>query len=348
MHGPSAHEKKTSTWGKEKGCLRKAASSIPPIRLPFRRISLAFREIYRRQVQLLIRVLPSIAEEACFALKGGTAINLFVRDMPRLSVDIDLSYLPVHPRAESLAAIDAALRRIADRIRTSIPGAQVAQTALLPENAVYKLLARAGGVQVKIEVTPVLRGCVYDPELRAVSPSVEEAFGFAETRVVSLADLYAGKMGAGLDRQHPRDFFDIRGLLANEGISEPLRRAFLVYLLSHNRPLFEVLSPRIKSLQAEFRRGFLGMTPEPVPLKALIDAREALIAVAVRQMPDPHRRFLLSFEQGKPNWPLLALPGAAGLPAVRWRQDNLDKLSSAQRAKLASRLQAVLQNSKKK
>jgi len=124
---------------------------------------LAFREIYRRQVQLLIRVLPSIAEEACFALKGGTAINLFVRDMPRLSVDIDLSYLPVHPRAESLAAIDAALRRIADRIRTSIPGAQVAQTALLPENAVYKLLARAGGVQVKIEVTPVLRGCVYDP-----------------------------------------------------------------------------------------------------------------------------------------------------------------------------------------
>ena len=56
---------------------------------------MAFREVYRRQVQLLIRVLPSIAEEACFALKGGTAINLFVRDMPRLSVDIDLTYLPV-------------------------------------------------------------------------------------------------------------------------------------------------------------------------------------------------------------------------------------------------------------
>jgi hypothetical protein len=48
----------------------------------------------------LIRVLPSIAEEACFALKGGTAINLFVRDMPRLSVDIDLTYLPVQPRGK--------------------------------------------------------------------------------------------------------------------------------------------------------------------------------------------------------------------------------------------------------
>ena len=130
---------------------------------------MAFREVYRRQVQLLIRVLPSIAEEACFALKSGTAINLFVRDMPRLSVDIDLTYLPVQPRAKSLAAIDAAMKRIADRIRTTIPGAQVTQTALRPENAVYKLLVRAGGVQIKIEVTPVLRGCVYDPELRAGS-----------------------------------------------------------------------------------------------------------------------------------------------------------------------------------
>lgn len=119
---------------------------------------MAFREVYRRQVQLLIRVLPSIAEEACFALKGGTAINLFVRDMPRLSVDIDLSYQPVQPRANSLAATDAAMKRIADRIRTTIPSAQVAQTALRPENAVYRLLARAGGVQIKIEVTPVRRG----------------------------------------------------------------------------------------------------------------------------------------------------------------------------------------------
>ena len=95
---------------------------------------------------------------------------------------------------------------------------------------------------------------------------------------------------AALHRQHPRDLFDVRDLLANEGIDETLRRAFLVYLLSHNRPLFEVLSPRKKSLQAEFRRGFLGMTPEPVPLKALTDSRETLINVAVRQMPDPHRQ----------------------------------------------------------
>ena len=70
-------------------------------------------ERYRRQVALLVRTLPFVAEERCFALKGGTAINLFVRDLPRVSVDIDLTYLPVASRDESLRDVDAALRRIA-------------------------------------------------------------------------------------------------------------------------------------------------------------------------------------------------------------------------------------------
>ncbi len=70
-----------------------------------------------------------------------------------------------------------------------------------------KLLVRADGVQIKIEVTPVLRGCVYEAEVRTVSAMVENAFGFAEMQLVSLADLYAGKLVAALDRHHPREFF---------------------------------------------------------------------------------------------------------------------------------------------
>ena len=88
---------------------------------------MAFREVYRKQVGLLIRTLPFIAQEDCFALKGGTAINLFVRNMPRLSVDVDLTYLPVLPRAESLAAIDGAMKRIAERIRKGLRGATVTE-----------------------------------------------------------------------------------------------------------------------------------------------------------------------------------------------------------------------------
>ena len=309
---------------------------------------MAFREVYRRQVVLLLRILPFIADEGEFALKGGTAINLFIRDMPRLSVDIDLTYLPVRPRAESLAAIDAAMRRIAERIRKNIAGAQVTQTAIRPDNAVYKLQVRAGGVQTKIEVTPVLRGCVYEPERLTVSRSVEETFGFAEMPVVSFADLYAGKMVAALDRQHPRDLFDIRDLLAQEGIDQTLRRAFLIYLLSHNRPIFEVLAPRRKSIYAEFRRGFQGMTAEPVAIKDLTDARELLIKTAVREMPGSHQEFLMSFEQGKPDWALLEVPNASDLPAVRWRQENLAKLRPADRAKLISGLEAILSGGRKK
>ena len=54
-----------------------------------------FNKKYSDQVALLMSVIPAVAEESCFALKGGTAINLFIRDLPRLSVDIDLTYLPV-------------------------------------------------------------------------------------------------------------------------------------------------------------------------------------------------------------------------------------------------------------
>jgi predicted nucleotidyltransferase component of viral defense system len=301
---------------------------------------MAFAEIYRRQVALLIRILPLVAEEKAFALKGGTAINLFIRDMPRLSVDIDLTFLPVQPRAESLAAIDAAMKRIADRVKRTIQGASITETKL--EGALTRLLVRAEGVQIKIEVTPVLRGCVYDPEPRSVSEAVEEAFGFAEIQVVSFPDLYAGKIVAALDRQHPRDLFDVRDLLANEGIDDRLRCAFIVYLLSHGRPMSEVLAPTRKDISDEFLRGFEGMTDKPVSRDELVTAREALIADIVGRMPTKHRKFLISFERGKPDWTLLDVPGAPELPAVKWRQQNLDKLPANKRDALVARLEEVL------
>jgi hypothetical protein len=131
-------------------------------------------ELYRRQAALLVQAIPLIATETCFALKGGTAINLFVRDMPRLSVDIDLTYLPIADRPASLREIDAAMRRIAGSIGRGIPGARVNSITLQGENCVAKLIVRADAVQVKIEVTPVLRGCVHEPAIRSVSAAVED------------------------------------------------------------------------------------------------------------------------------------------------------------------------------
>jgi len=241
-------------------------------------------ETYQRQVRLLMRLLPIVAKEKCFALKGGTAINLFVRNLPRLSVDIDLMYLPLHGRADALAGIDAAMKGIEADILASIPASKVAQT--VREGAVLRLIVSADATQVKIELSPVLLGVIKDPAMTPVAELVEDQFGFAETQVVSFADLYAGKLVAALDRQHPRDLFDVRDLLANEGLTDDLREAFVVYLLSHNRPMFEVLSGRCKDLEKEYNSDFDGMTEEPVALADLIDARKSMIVGLIGDMPN--------------------------------------------------------------
>jgi predicted nucleotidyltransferase component of viral defense system len=300
-------------------------------------------ENYRRQAALLIKVVPFVAAEKCFALKGGTAINLFVRNMPRISVDLDLTYLPVADRDKSLTEIDAAMRRIDDAIVRGIPGAAVERGAPKGETRITKLIVRADEVQIKIEVTPVLRGCVYDPETRSVAGRVEEKLGFAEMQVVSFSDLYAGKIVAALDRQHPRDLFDVRDLLANEGISDELRRAFIIYLVSTNRPFAELLEPTRLDIAEEFARGFEGMTEEAVTIDELLKAREQMIAEVVGKMPKDHRKFLLGLKRGEPDWKLLDVPGAEGLPAVRWRLQNLAKMDKEKRAALIARLQKILQ-----
>ncbi|MHC2585109.1 putative nucleotidyltransferase component of viral defense system [Bradyrhizobium diazoefficiens] len=301
-------------------------------------------EKYRHQVALLIETILFVGAEPEFALKGGTAINLFHRDMPRLSVDIDLTYMPVAPRPESLTAIDAAMKRIAAAIKKGLPGAKVTEVVNVREKIVTKLTVQKGDAQIKIEVTPVIRGHAFEPELRDVSPSVEETFGFAQMKVVSFADLYAGKLVAALDRQHPRDLFDVRDLLANEGVTDDLRKAFIIYLISHDRPISEVVVPRRKDVQHEFTHGFEGMTAEEVTLDELLEARETLIAEIAGKMPQAHKDFLIGFKRGEPDWSLLGVPGAADLPAVRWKQINLDKLSAEQRDKLVKQLEQVLRN----
>jgi hypothetical protein len=274
-----------------------------------------------------------------FALKGGTAINLFLRDLPRLSVDIDLVYLPVADRETSLAAVRAGLARIADRLEGGL-GFQVTRL-LLPDGK--RLVVTSEGASIKIEVSPVLRGTVFEPELRTVAPSVERRFGFAEMQVVSLADLYAGKIAAALDRQHPRDLFDVHFLYAYEGIGEDLFRAFLVYLISHNRPAHELLCPHRLDLAGQYGEEFVGMTVEEVPLETLLGTRERLIGdIHRRARDDAARRFLMSFHALEPDWAAIGFDSAVGeLPAVRWKQLNLGRLRERNEAKFADQLEAL-------
>jgi predicted nucleotidyltransferase component of viral defense system len=302
---------------------------------------MAIDERYRQQVELLVRTLPSVAVEGVFALKGGTAINLFVRDLPRLSVDIDLTYLPVKPRNESLMEIDETLQRIGKSISETLPDIRVLPSRLAKEGTLNRLIVRSPHAQIKIEVTPVMRGCVFEPKVMAVSEKVEDQFSFAETLVVSRDDLYAGKLVAALDRQHPRDLFDVRDLLAHEGVSDTLRQAFLVYILSHNRPAAEVLAPKRKEIEQEFQNNFVGMTTAPVRIEDLLATREEMIKIVVGQMPQEHREFLIGVERGDVRWQLVDLQEVAELPAVRWKLSNLDKVNPDRRETFAANLAAI-------
>jgi predicted nucleotidyltransferase component of viral defense system len=286
-----------------------------------------------RQADLLIQILPFVNAETCFALKGGTAINFFVRNFPRLSVDIDLVYVPVEDRPTSLRGIDGALRRIATNVRHSMPAAQVTERRLANENTVVKLLVRVPNLgEVKIEPNLVLRGVVHPIAERTLVSRAVEVFGRSATmRTLSLPELYGGKLCAALDRQHPRDLFDVHGLFQAEGITEETRRAFVIFLASHDRPMNELLTPNRQKLEQVFADQFEGMTLDPVPLAVLEATREQLIEHINTCLTSAEREFLLSLKRLEPKWELLGVPGVERLPGLQWKLYNLRKMQPARR-----------------
>ncbi|MDD2368626.1 MAG: nucleotidyl transferase AbiEii/AbiGii toxin family protein [Sulfuricurvum sp.] len=294
--------------------------------------------IYFKQVQLLLETIPFINKEECFALKGGTAINMFVRDMPRLSVDIDLMYLPIEDRNASLKNIADAFERIAIDIERTLRGSIVHRIYQRSKEELSKLQVERNGVRIKVETSPVMRGTVLDIMQRRVSPIVEEIFGFAKTGVVHLDDLYAGKLCAALDRQHPRDFFDVRGLLDNEGITDSLMNVFIVYLISSNQPISKLLRPNFIDLKQIFEDQFVGMTVEVVDLSTLEQTREELVFTIHEKMTDKHREFLVGVKKGIPDWTLLPYENISELPSVKWKLINLDRMSKSDRVNAVDKL----------
>lgn len=296
---------------------------------------------YYAQVRLLVGVLQFVAMERCFALKGGTAINLFVRDLPRLSVDIDLAYIPLGDRDSALAGIDMALGRIRAMLEGISPAYSV-RSGKRQEGKTCGLLVADHAAEIKIEVSPVLRGCVYPESDRRIVARAETEFGFAEVPMLSFEDLYAGKIVAALDRQHPRDLFDAMLLLQTEGISDTLFRAFLVYLISHDGSLARVVHPAPKPLGERFEKQFANMTSEPVTIEQLEAANRELIAALHARMGGQEKEFLLSFKRGEPQWDLLGVVHAPNLPAVRWKLHNLDRMEKTKRKEAVANLERTL------
>lgn len=294
------------------------------------------------QVRLLVAVLPSVAKQTCFALKGGTAINLFLRDMPRLSVDIDLAYLPIEDRDTSLEAIDQALGEITADILKQVPRSDVKASILKGTGKRFKLLVWRDDVNIKIEVTPVLRGSVYPAENRQLSEKASDAFGFASMAVLSFEDLYAGKICAALDRQHPRDLYDVHLLLRDHGIDDRLKNAFLVYLMGHNRPMAELLEPQHRDIEPMYRSELVDMIFEPVELETLKNTLPQLVRNIHATMTNDDRRFLLALKKGTQDWRHFVIPEAERLPAIQWKMLNLARMNPMKRQQAVSKLEKTL------
>jgi len=302
-----------------------------------------FDDYYFKQLKLLLTVMPEVAEEPCFALKGGTAINLFVQNMPRVSVDIDLTYLPIEEREVSLNGIASALSTIKNKIEKK-NGPTVLEKRLVQSKRLAKLLVVMDDVMIKIEPNEVLRGTVFPTVIRDLVPKAEQFFEMSISGVPLLSpeDLYAGKICAALSRQHPRDIFDIKILFENGGITERTRQAFVVYLASGPRPMSELLNPNLLDQEQLFQQEFLGMTDGAISYAELVAVRERLITDISNNLSENERHFLLSVKLGEPDWPLMPELKLQNLPALKWKVVNIRRMNKKKHQQAIDKLKRVL------
>jgi predicted nucleotidyltransferase component of viral defense system len=296
---------------------------------------------YDAQVRLVLRCLPEISLHPCFALKGGTAINLFLRNLPRISVDIDLTYLPLKPRPESLQEIHDSLISIKDGIEQHVTGSQVLESR--SQDYAVKLIVSTEDAVVKIEPNLILRGSVYKVQERDLCLAAQEYFeAFVNIRTLSTADLYGGKLCASLDRQHPRDLFDVKLLLDDTGITPEIRRSFVVYLAGHNRPMSELLAPKLHDIAELYNTQFLGMTRKEVSLEDLQQVQRNLANIIVSDLDDDEKEFLISVKRGKPEWERIGIEHLSRLPYIQWKLINIRKMGAAKQKVAFEKLVWVL------
>lgn len=288
------------------------------------------RAHFEGQTKLLLEVLGIVMQNPSYALKGGTAINFFQTNLPRLSVDIDLSYTKINSREDFLKENEKFhLELSAEITQKKLLLTQVKRTN---EGVAKQITVSSKDYGIKIETNLVLRGSVYPP---VISESCEQInINYATQmaiRTLSFEDLYAGKFCAALDRQHPRDLFDVMVFFQKHKITEKLKIAFLVYLISSNRPISEMINPNRLNQKQAFSNEFMGMSDYEISYEQLEAARDLLIKNIDAALGQEDRQFLISFKEGNPNWQHFHLEHIKDLPAVKWKLHNILKMSQSKR-----------------
>lgn len=300
---------------------------------------------YVQTVNLLLDIAPTVFQTPRFAMKGGTALNLFVQDLPRLSVDIDVVFI------NHLADRDTALEEIAQEIQR-IEGATAemgyeTRTRKVHGGDEVKLDIFSAEAEVKVEVNFVFRGTVLPVQTRSLSEKTQALFSKnIQIPVLSPSELYGSKLVAAMDRQHPRDLFDVVKMYESHGLTQEILDCFVVYLAGHNRPVHEVLFSKPHPMEETFKNEFVGMTSEPINLNALLNTQQQLMAELPQSLTQNHRNFLLSLVQAKPDWSLLPFNHLQDMPAIKWKLQNLNNLKSKNPTKFRFQHEALDQRFK--
>ena len=284
--------------------------------------------VYAQKVELLLRLIPIVMEEEVFAIHGGTAINLFLKDLPRYSVDIDLTYIPLADRQTSLDDINLHLKSIADKAKKAFKGMHI-----VPNFNTCKMLCEYLGKQVKIEVNQTKRGIVGGECLSiSLSEKAQNEFSlFCEAKIVPLTQLYGGKIAAALSRQHPRDLFDVKYM---DIPLDECREGLIFCLLGSDRPIHESFAPSLIDQREAMENQFTGMTDIPFTYEDFEETRAKLINDVKSLMTDADRKFLISFESGQPEWDGYEFEYFKDYPSVQWKLLNLKKLAKQNPQKL--------------
>jgi len=307
--------------------------------------------LYMKQAGLLLEVIPFLRKEKDFALKGGTAINFFIRNMPRLSVDIDLTYLVIKDREASIKEISDFLSRISNSVIKN--NSKIKTKFKKSANLNEKLFLTSEEATIKIEPNLILRGCVFPTQILHLCEKGKDDFEKnVAVQSLSFADLYGSKICAALDRQHPRDLFDVKLLLENEGITDDIRKAFIIYLISHPRPISELLNPNLRDIKEVYESEFTGMTNQEISLQKLLDVQEILAKKMLEGLTAKEKQFILSFKNITPDWNLLDLYKSEDevfnieriktLPAVKWKMINLKKMEIEKHKEAYLKLERIL------
>ena len=284
---------------------------------------------YIDQVRLIINILPILAEQSVYALKGGTAINLFYQEFPRYSVDIDLTYLPVQERETSLQQISESLHTIGQSIQNRLPETKFRRTSGGGKMAT-RILVSNRKTAVKIEVSPVMRSTLFPPTLMNVRDTVKREYEDGGMLVLSAEEVFAGKFCAALERSLPRDLFDVKIFFDNQKISDLLFRVTIIYLLCGRRPIQEMLLPNKKDIDNLYDTAFEQIMRTKLSLDDLYLARVQLVKALHEKLDDRVMAFLEGFHECNPDYSLIGLPQAENLPAIKWMQLNLNKLRRQQ------------------